>query len=134
MKKGLTEWFPDELRGKFIAKNQWVIIRDFRYNSPKYGLITVPCGFCTDGASIPSLLWGVIGSPWAGNYPEAAVIHDYTYFEKKFTRAECDKIFLEAMGILGVSFLKRRLMYRALRIFGWLAWKNKAYKKEKLRS
>lgn len=129
MKKGLKEWFPDELLGKFIKKNQWAIIADFRYNSPMVGTITVPKGFVTDGASIPSILWGVIGSPWSGNYPEAAVIHDYVYRKQEFTRAICDKIFLEAMSILGVSLLKRRLMFRALRIFGWLAWKNKRSKK-----
>ena len=131
MKKGIKEWFPDELRGKFIARNQWAVIRDFRYNSPKFGLITVPCGFITDGASIPSILWGIIGSPWAGDYPEAAVIHDWVYTEQSFKRSDCDKIFLEGMGILGVNWFKRRIMYRAVRTFGWIPWKNKAYKKEK---
>ena len=33
-----------------------------------------------------------------------------------------DAIFLEAMGVLGVSPIVKRPMYWAVRLFGWLAW------------
>src|SRR3990167_2908063 len=121
----IKDYFPDELRGKFIAKNQWAITEDFRYYSKTAGLVVVPAGFVTDGASIPSILWGIVGSPWSGNYPGAAVIHDYVYCKQEFKRVVCDKIFLEAMAVLGFNWGKRRLMYTALRMFGWLAWKKK---------
>ena len=124
----IKDYFPDELRGKFIAKNQWAILEYFRYYSDMAGLIIVPAGFVSDGASIPSVLWGVVGSPWSGKYPHAALVHDYLYFKQDFTRAISDKIFIEAMGILGVNWFKRRLMYRAVRTFGWLCWKKRKEK------
>src|SRR5262245_43482445 len=34
-------------------------------------------GLLTDGASIPSVFWSIIGHPYQGLYLRAAVIHDY---------------------------------------------------------
>lgn len=38
------------------------------------------------------------------------------------SRAEADGIFLEGMGLLGVSRWKKYLMYAGVRAFGWLGW------------
>lgn len=124
----MNKHFPDPLIGKFIGKNQWAVLNDFRYHSPKYMTITVPKGFVSDGASIPSVLWGIIGSPWSGRFPSAAIIHDYLYFSQRFTRAQSDEIFLEGMQLLGVNLFKRRLMFAAVRVFGWLCWKKRKEK------
>ena len=124
----MNKHFPDPLNGKFIGKNQWAILTNFRYHSPKYNTITVPKGFVSDGASIPSIMWGIIGSPWSGKYPHAALVHDYLYFSQRFSRKISDEIFLEAMSILGVNWFKRRLMFRAVRTFGWLCWKKRKEK------
>ncbi len=43
------------------------------------GRHTVPNGFQTDGASIPRPLWFLIGSPFAPESIQAAVLHDYLY-------------------------------------------------------
>ena len=76
----------------------------------------VPAGFVTDFASIPRLFWRVL--PPTGSYGKAAVIHDYLYRTGAFTRSICDGIFLEAMCELGVPGWKRRVMFRAVRLFG----------------
>jgi hypothetical protein len=79
----------------------------------------------TDFASIPRGLWNIL--PPTGEYGKAAVLHDWLYCTggldnwaraNRFTRAQCDRIFLEAMTILGVCPWKRRLMWLAVRAFG----------------
>jgi hypothetical protein len=101
----------------------WVIRRDFGYDVGEEGsgnTIDVPMGFKTDFASVPRLLWSVI--PRWGKYGNAAVIHDFLYWEQDRTREESDRIFLEAMRVLKVSFMIRTLIYYAVRFFGWYAW------------
>lgn len=116
-------------------------------------VIHVPAGFVTDFASIPSPLiviigmlaqlagyyWGIVwlvilgylvvfaaaGMPRWGKYGKAAIIHDYLYSKKIFTRRITDAIFLEAMEILGVNYIESHAMYQAVRWFGWLAWKRR---------
>ena len=63
--------------------------------------------------------------PKSGKFNAAAVVHDYLYFSKLRTRQEADKIFLEAMECLDVPLWKRRVMYRAVRMFGWIPWGKK---------
>jgi len=89
--------------------------------------VVVPVGFTTDFASIPRLVWPIL-SP-TGRYGKAAVIHDYLYVHQKvagqpITRKRADQIFLEAMGVLGVSWLTRHVIYWAVRIGGAAAWKR----------
>jgi hypothetical protein len=115
--------FPDKIRGEFggIRRGTRVFILDtyYRYNS-SYGVITVPSGFVTDGASIPRIFWPVLGPH--GDYFGAAVIHDYLYSKASqprwdLDRWECDDVFMEAMFNANVGF-KRHLIHRAVRLFG----------------
>ena len=88
--------------------------------------ITVPKGFITDLASVPRSFWAIF--PPFGRYTPAAVIHDFLYSEYNTTginRTLSDKIFLHIMKELGVGFLKRKAMYKAVRFFGETSWKNK---------
>lgn len=78
--------------------------------------IEVQAGFETDFASIPRLLWSVL--PPHGKYAKAAVLHDWMYANAYRDKAYADKIFHEAMVVLGVSTFKAKLMYNAVKIFG----------------
>jgi hypothetical protein len=82
--------------------------------------IVVPKHFVSDWASVPGLLDGIV--PAFGPYAPAAVLHDWLYATAGlfgyFTRAECDRIFLDLMAELGVPWWKRSLMYRAVRLGG----------------
>jgi hypothetical protein len=88
--------------------------------------ITVPDGFVTNFASIPKFLWSVY--PPTGLYGKAAVIHDFLYANagifysdsewRKYSREQCDVVFLTAMKALGVPHHTYRLMYHAVRQFG----------------
>jgi len=97
----------------------FTVIDGFSYYTDMFGdreIISVPDGFCTDVASSPKILWSII--PSIGLYTKAAIMHDYLYSSGKYDRKSCDKMFLEAMKILGVVKVKRELMYLAVRIFG----------------
>jgi len=105
------------------------LIQQFRYSS-SMGIITVPAGFLTDGASVPRVFWNIL-SPF-GSYFPAALIHDYLYSKVsiwKLTRKQADQLFLEAMKNVGVGWLTRHTIYRAVRLGGW-----KGYKKSSLQS
>ena len=101
----------------------WYLREEFRYDvgSKDSGdTVQVPSGFVTDFASVPRPLWWFI--PTWGKYGNAAVIHDFCYRDQSRGRKESDDIFLEAMIVLKVGWLKRTLIHWAVRIFGGLAW------------
>jgi len=105
-------------------------LAELAYTTNKGIAHTVPIGFITDGASIPRLFWSFVGSPFTGLYRRAALIHDYLYATQTTKRSYADRIFLEAMKDLGVSWWKRRVMYLAVRGWGWRPW-NKHRKRIK---
>jgi len=88
-------------------------------------LVFIPQGFIFDFASIPRLLWFILGSPATGKHRRAAFIHDWLYASQKITREKADLIFLLIMKEDGVSFIKRRLIYSGVRVGGWVAWSGK---------
>ena len=89
------------------------------------GRVTVPEGTRTDFASIPQVLWSLIGHP-AGRYAQAAVLHDYLYRTGALSRARCDELFREAMEVLGVPWHQRWLMWAGVRVGGALAYSKGA--------
>lgn len=87
-------------------------------------VIIVPVGFETDFASIP---WGARNTfPPLGPWARPAIIHDYLYDTAgeggRFTRLQADKVFKEAMEVVGVPAWRREIMYRAVRLGGGSGW------------
>jgi len=110
---------------------RWIIRCNFGYDVGTEGSnekINVPEGFVTDFASVPRILWGVF--PRWGKYGNAAVIHDYLYWQQKYSRKRADDIFLEAMEVLSVGWFQKYSLYYAVRIFGWFAWWSNKKSKE----
>lgn len=98
-----------------------VLEAEFIYDSPRFGLVQVPFGFESDGASVPRFLWNIY--PPFGKYLEAAVIHDWFCVlghagTSPISSQDAAKLFLEVMEVLGVGKWKRIKMYLAVRIFG----------------
>jgi hypothetical protein len=87
-------------------------------------VIRVPAGFVTDFASVPWGLWNL--EPPLGDAAKAAVIHDYLYASRglggRYSRAQADAIFREALGALGVPLWKRTLLWAAVRLGGAGGW------------
>lgn len=111
---------------RFSSYRKWILKKPYAYKVNNR-IIEVPENFITDLASTPKILWNIF-EPMGKNYIRSAVIHDYLYSKNcKYTdisRKEADKIFLEIMKERGVPFWKRRLMYRGVRIFGWLFFRK----------
>ena len=114
--------FTSPLYLEYGNGRQWKLTAGFSYvTDVGFGAysIQVPAGFETDFASIPRPLWNLL--PPTGEYGKAAVIHDYLYRQTNVSRYLCDRVFLEAMGVLGVAWWKRTLMFLAVRLFGGAA-------------
>jgi len=119
--------FTTPLRLQFIDGKDWKLIESFEFhvgakNSDE--IIVVNSGFITDFASIPRIFWSIIGHP-TGKYGKAAVVHDFLYRNGIGSRKKADLIFLEGMEILKVGWLRRRIMYRMVRLFAFLSWRGK---------
>lgn len=87
-------------------------------------VICVPVGFETDFASIP---WGLRNLfPALGPWGRPAIIHDYLYATRgqagRYTRLQADRIFAEAMAVVGVPAWRRQIMFLAVRLGGGGGW------------
>lgn len=103
----------------------WIILRPFGFDVGKEGsgdTVEVKMGFMTDFASIPRLFWIIL--PQWGKYGNAAVVHDWLYWQQTRSRKESDRIMLEAMGVLKVPEWQKYSIYIAVRSFGCFAWKR----------
>ena len=93
----------------------------------------VPKDFITDGASAPGIAWSVcppMGFAGAG----AAVLHDWYYSQDSgkdnITRKQADVIFYDTMRSCGVSWLRAKTIYWAVRAGGSGSFK-KCHSKDK---
>ena len=103
--------------------------------------IVIPEGFEYDGASVPRLLWSLIGISPDGLHRAAALVHDWLYrhagelplgsfwrddevIESHWQRHQADKLFANILALSGVGRTKRRLMYLGVRLGGWMAWRS----------
>jgi hypothetical protein len=118
----VVEVLEAERNGRITAK----LLQSFSYapQAPEAESIEVPEGFVTDFTSVPWGFWNI--EPPLGQAGRAAVVHDYLYQTKglggRYSRAEADRIFREALGALGVSRCKRGLLWAAVRVGGRSGW------------
>lgn len=102
----------------------WELIEDFYFQTNVTGRVKVESGFIFDFASIPKI-FRIFFSPATGLYRLPAMVHDYLYRTGICTRLEADDIFLELMGLAGVSYIKRYSIYWAVRVGGTSSYKEK---------
>jgi hypothetical protein len=120
-------YFPDKLlledAGMSGGSRVFSLRRRFRYVS-SFGIIEVPAGTTTDGASIPRAFWAIF-DPF-GEYFGAAVIHDFLYSKAndEYDRSEADYIFDEAMYNIGIPWYKRHVLWATVRLFGKSSFKG----------
>lgn len=114
--------------------------------------LRIAAGFLYDGASSPRFLWTLTGIERDGPQRAAALIHDAMYRCKgrpqietwivqevwseerqeweveavaQWTRRNVDRLFCRILREGGVPVVKRRMMYRGVRLFGWMFWRDK---------
>lgn len=81
-------------------------------------------GLVSDGATIPRLVWPLIGGPFEGDHRRAAILHDAAYASQDRPRWRADAMFFAAMRCDGEALADSIVMYLAVRLFGWHAWKS----------
>ena len=101
---------------KQVDEKDWEVRRPLRYRGRRE-VLEVPVEQGTDFASVPlPFTWFL---PRYGAYTKAAILHDFLWRERaaKGTMkwVEADGIFRRAMRELGVPFLRRWIMWSAVR-------------------
>lgn len=91
---------------------------DFTYVDPSGRRWEAPMGLVTDGASIPTPFWSVIGGPFEGLFREAAVVHDAACCAQMQPWEDVHHMFYDAMRCSGVSEAKAKTMFWAVWSFG----------------
>lgn len=105
---------------RYFGGEEWILLSPYSAIWDD-GRIDVPRGFQTDLSSIPRIARSII--PQIGDQNGPSVIHDFCYEgHTKLTRAEADRLFLEGMQSVGVWWLRRQIMYTAVRMFGSVLW------------
>jgi hypothetical protein len=109
---------PDsEVEVRQDGDDQWITLRPLLYRG-RSEQFEVPEKFGTDFASVPRpFVWFI---PRYGRYTKAAILHDYLCRVKveagALRRADADGIFRQAMRTLEVPFLRRWIMWAAVRL------------------
>lgn len=99
-------------------KPYYEVMQDFSFIDKDGHKWTTRKGYKTDGASIPRLLWSVIGDPYGGGYIKSAVIHDQACDDRDRTWQETHRVFFDAMIEEGVNPTKAYIMYAAVYNYG----------------
>ena len=113
--------------GHFVGtvKTEWIepdrkmrLLDDFSYVDAKGITWPAPKGSVVDGASIPQVLWSVVGSPYTGEYRSASVVHDVACAKRDRPWEDVHRMFYEACRAGGLAEEKAKLMYAAVYHFG----------------
>ena len=94
---------------------RWTVERPFSYEA-KRETFTVPAGFTTDFASVPRVFTWLL--PRYGTWTQAAILHDYLWSisgDGRIDKYDADGIFNRSMRELGVPYLRRWIMWTAVR-------------------
>lgn len=111
-------------------ESRWTLLRQLDYQPLRQDPFHVPVGQTTDFASVPRVFVWLL--PRYGRYTKAAILHDYLWGEEvpagRIKRLDADGIFRQAMRGLGVPFVRRWMMWAAVRWGalvkpdGWKDW------------
>lgn len=104
-----------------INDDMFVLRDDFIVKYYDYTFV-IDSGFVTDFASVPRI--PIAFTLFAGKAKKSAVLHDWLYTHKPFSRAEADKAFLCAMEAEGLGWFTRQSMYRGVRMGGASYWNS----------
>ena len=120
--------FTSKLKCDFVPLSDNIILTaELAYRCDRsQQVFVVPQGFVSDGASIPRVLWPIIGQPFDFRWRKEAVLHDFFYRaeHKIVSRKLADQIFYDSLRDNGLRYTKAQSMYIGLRLFGWAAWSS----------
>ncbi|RZK99996.1 MAG: DUF1353 domain-containing protein [Hymenobacter sp.] len=95
------------------------ILEDFTFTQANNGTVwDAPLGSLVDGASIPRVLWTLVGSPFTGDYVYASIVHDVACDTRTRRWRDTHYMFYLACLAGGTRPGRAKLMYLAVRNFG----------------
>ena len=113
----------------------WTVVQESWYVSKDGTVVHMQIGDKTDLASTPRIAKLMFGG--AGRETPIAVVHDelysqagkrrYNIFTKEYWLPDqkwCDVVFRDGSLLCKTNLFKAMTFYRALRMFGWIAWRN----------
>jgi len=104
---------------EFLSDGQRMrVIEDFGFMEADGVHWPVPPKTTVDGASIPQVLWSVMGGPFEGKYRDASVVHDYYCAVRSADWRSVHRMFYRAMLVSGVSVRRAKVMYAAVYFAG----------------
>ena len=109
------------------GRKQFRLLAPFIQKTP-FGTRRVPKGFISDGTSSPRWAWWII-APW--DYLEASIPHDYDYSVATpgMTRMLADATYRWELARQGCPLWRRWLVWLALRVGGWRAYRPRVVKR-----
>ena len=123
----MSEGFSGEPLTRWKNDRDMTLEEAFFYIDPDGRQWDVPRGSSINGATIPRALWTSIGSPYAGKYRRASVVHDYFVGEldnpdvMPEQRKKADRMFYHACRCDGCNREFASLLYIGVRFGTWAA-------------
>lgn len=113
----------------FADQDWWIVYKPIGWvpdaaDGPEAVRVDVPRGYVTDLATVPWYLWSILNK--TGRYGNAAIYHDWLYWQQTCTRAQADHVFDRAMHDMGVDAVTRNIVWVAVRLFGERYWRENA--------
>lgn len=116
-----------------LPEHRWVLLAEYTHTWVHEGVeysLSIPEGFVFDFASVPRIVWALISPMDLGAAPP--LVHDWMYHLRgrtpmlvdgrvrvpKWSRKDADRLFARMMREAGVAKWRRRMAYRAVRLFG----------------
>ena len=95
------------------------VLEDFTFTQANDGTVwQAPSGSIVNGASIPRVLWTLVGSPFTGDYVYASIVHDVACDTRTRPWRDTHYMFYLACLAGGTRPGRAKLMYLAVRNFG----------------
>lgn len=110
--------FDGDFIGRFLGNARAVVEAPLTFTDPGGQAWTAPAGVEVNGASIPRALWSIVGSPFAGAYLRASVIHDHYCVTMERPWRETHLAFWYGCRADGVSKTYANLLYAGVMRFG----------------
>ena len=106
----VVEWLENESG----PDRDMQLVEPFAFHDGRGYEWSVPAGAVVNGASIPRLLWPILGSPFVGDYRQASVVHDHFCTLKNRRWQAVHRMFYDALLASGVGGLFAKILYGAV--------------------
>lgn len=111
-----TEWLVNDSG----PDREMQLLENFSFTDPNNRVWPAPKTSVIDGASIPTALWSLVGSPYTDDYRRASVVHDVACKTLGVPRKDADIMFFHACRAGGCGFFQACVLYAGVRIGAWV--------------